>query len=312
MRLAAKPVGAVLLFLGFQSAAAQSMPLAKTIDREHHSVVAILRVDSSGQPLMVGSGVVIHPRVVLTAGHVILDEAREAPGGARAEGFVALGENALDPDARYQFRWLDDVVSHPETGAFWESLADTTGLMDPWAFADIGLVFPRTPIENRIPARLPSPHALMPRSVDDSLVGAGYGYHMVPDSTFGDELVDGLRRKWSVQRATLVNDLWLSASCDSVRSLTYIGPFDSGAPLFMGDDVVVGIWSGWAPAEETCPFSSAAVRIDSPAVLEWIRGRVRERLGVELMDVDTPSGETPQRESGSTGATGSRQASSHN
>ena len=44
--------------------------LAKTVDTTYQSVVAILRVDSTGKKILAGSGVLIHPNVILTAGHI--------------------------------------------------------------------------------------------------------------------------------------------------------------------------------------------------------------------------------------------------
>jgi hypothetical protein len=287
MRSTTKLAVVASLFLGVQAVAGQNRPLAKTVDDEHHSVVALLRVDSAGSVSVAGSGVLIHPMVVLTAGHVNHDDVRKARGGARVEGVVSVGGNAFDPEAQFEFDWMEDVVSHPETNALLQSLADTTDLRARWGFSDVGLVFLRSPVRGRTPARLPAANVLAHRGVEDVLVGVGFGYHMMPDSTFSDELVDGLRRQWSFHSATLVNDLWLLVDCDSVQHLPYIGPHDSGAPLFMGGDVV-GVWSRWAIAEEPCWAASAAVRVDNPGTLQWIRARVQERIGVDLHGADAP------------------------
>jgi len=271
-----------LMSLGYHPVASQSRSLAKTIDTTHHSVVAILRVDSSGREFVAGSGVLIHSRVVLTAGHVNFDGTSQAPGGSRTEGFVSFSSNALEMDDRVQFDWLKDVESHPDAEALLNSFSDTTGLTDPYSFADVGLIFLRQPVANKPLARLPAPRLLSDRTGEEPLLGVGFGYHEVPDSTFADELVDGLRRKWRLDAASLANDLWLKAGCDSLTNLPFISAHDSGAPLFFGEDVVVGVWSMVNTAVEPCPYSSWAVRVDNPSVLAWIRERIKARIGSDL------------------------------
>jgi hypothetical protein len=269
------------MYPAFQFVAAQSSSLAKTIDTTHHEVIAVLRVDSSGRAFVAGSGVLIHPRVVLTAGHVNYDDASRAPGGARAKGLVSNGSNALAEHRRIEFDWLEDVESHPETELFLTSLADTPEASDKYAFIDVGLIFLPQPLTSAPVARLPAPDKLSGTIPEKALVGVGYGYHEVPKN-FSDELVDGFRRQWRPESPRLVNDLWLRAGCDSVTTLPFISAHDSGAPLFLGERVVVGVWSIIDVAPPPCPYLSCAVRVDSPEVLEWIRERIRMRIGIEL------------------------------
>lgn len=266
----------------FQTAASQSTSLAKSIDTTHHSVVAILRVDSAGKPIVFASGVLIHPQVVLTAGHVNIRTANYWPGGCKTQGFVSLANHAYDPHDRVPFDWLKDVESHPDTAEFLRSLSDTTGRTNPSMFIDIGLVFLPHPVMDRTVARLPGLSALARRRHEDLPVGVGYGYYKRFDSTFRPELVDGLQRQWRLDNVSLTNDLWLSTECDTVSNLPFLSMFDSGAPLFLGDNVVVGIWSRFDKATKPCPYSSCAVRIDNPRVLAWIKNCIKKRLGVDL------------------------------
>ena len=266
----------------FQTAASQNTSLAKSIDTTHLSVVAILRVDSTGKVCVSASGVLIHPQVVLTAGHVNFMVAGSWPGGAVAQGFVSLANNARDPHNRVSFDWLKDVESHPDTAYFPKSFYDTSGRTNPFMFIDIGLLFLRQPIDNRPISRLPVPNVLAHRESDDLLVGAGFGYYKRQDSTFVPDSVDGLRRRWRLHNISLVNDLWLSTECDTVTNLPFMSMFDSGGPLFQGDNVVVGIWSWMGKATMPCPYSSRAIRIDNLKVLTWIKDRIKKRLGVDL------------------------------
>lgn len=272
----------IFLAVAFDALMGQGKPVAKTVDTVHNSVVAVLRLDSSGRSWVNGSGVLIHPRVVLTAGHVRFNGMGREPGGCVRQGFVAFGENAYETRDRYPFDWLTDIESHPDTAEFQKSFSDTTGRTRPSMFVDIGLVFLPKPVDKKTTARLPDPHALTHTKTQESLVGVGFGYHKTYDSTFVNDLVDGLRRQWRLLNLSLINDLWLSTQCDTTTNLPFISMFDSGGPLFLDDDVVVGIWSMFGKADKPCLYSSWAVRIDSPEVLSWIKDRAKARLGVSL------------------------------
>lgn len=260
----------------------QAKPLAKTVDSSHPSVVAILRVDSSGRAFINASGVLINPKVVLTAGHVNFDNIKRGPGGSKIQGFVVTGENAYNSDNQITFNWLKDVESHPDSGYFQISFSDTTGKTKPTMFIDIGLVFLERPILDIPAAMLPQPSILYNPDAVRFCSGVGFGYDKIYDSTFVPSKVDGFKRIWMPQKISLCNDLWLSVDCDTISNLPYIGAYDSGAPLLTQDNTVVGIWSWTDEAKKPCPYSSWAVRIDNPKVLAWIKDRIKTRLGVEL------------------------------
>ena len=59
----------VILLASFdvESVFSQSTLVAKTIDTTHQSVVAVFGVEKSGKPWILGSGVLIHPQVILTS-----------------------------------------------------------------------------------------------------------------------------------------------------------------------------------------------------------------------------------------------------
>jgi hypothetical protein len=274
----------LLLFLTFlikpQCAYNQNLPLAKTIDTTHNSVVAILRVDSTGKSFVFASGILIHPNVVLTAGHVNQEVGNYWKGGCMSTGFVSINKNANSPNDRIPFNWSSDKEAHPYYSKFVISNSDTIQVT-PDMEIDIGLIFLNNPIYNRPLASLPNPSTLSSIKQSNSLVGVGYGYFLSWDSTCLPEFIDGKRRQWILSNFSLINDGWLRTECDSATNLPFISMCDSGAPLLF-DDKVVGIWVTGGEAAKPCPYASIAVRVDNPKALIWIKDRIKQRLGVDL------------------------------
>ena len=273
---------AVMVMFHFQIVFNQGSPLAKSIDTIHHSAVAILRVDSSGHSSVCASGVLILPNVVLTAGHVNFKVANIWKGGCLPTGFVSFANDANQPDNRVSFNWINDIESHPDIDSLLKYYFSGDVSPSPDRYIDLGLIFLNKSILNRPLAHLPDSFILSKITSADHLTGVGYGYDRADDSTFQAYFVDGLRRQWKPSKILLVNDYWLKSECDSVTNLSYIGMFDSGAPLFLRDNVVVGVWARSDNQTKPCPYSSIAVRTDNPKASKWIKDRVRKRLGTEL------------------------------
>jgi hypothetical protein len=275
----------VILLASFvvESVFSQSTLVAKTIDTTHQSVVAVFGVEKSGKPWICGSGVLIHPQVILTAGHVnfrIANMSKE--GGCLPKGFVSFGNSVNSSKVRIGFDWIKDVESHPDTANFWHSFSDTTGVTKPSMFIDLGLIFLEKPIYSQPLALLPLTTTLAERTPGELFVGVGYGYYKTVDSTYKDELMDGQRRQWSFKNITEINDLWISTDCDSLTKLPFASIHDSGAPIFLGNNLVIGILSREDKAPKPCAYSSCAVRIDNPKVLVWIKESIKKRLGINI------------------------------
>jgi hypothetical protein len=269
----------IVFWLNLQNAASQNIPLAKSIDTTHRSVVAIIRVNSEGKSFVAASGVLIYPNVVLTAGHVNFSVVKFWDSNPSPIGFVSFGNNVNASQERIPFNWLKDVVTHPDQTEVFKSYSDTTGKSSPTKYIDIGLIFLDRQKTDMPLAHLPDSQILSTISKYDHLVGVGYGYDK-EDSIYQriPGLIDGLRRKWQLSQISLVNDLWLKTGCDLDTNLPFIGMFDSGAPLLLNDNMVVGIWVSTDKAPKPCLFSSLAVRIDNPRVLKWIHDQINVRL----------------------------------
>ncbi|HVU56433.1 MAG TPA: trypsin-like serine protease [Puia sp.] len=267
----------VSLFLHL-TAFGQSRSLAKTRDSIHNSVAAILRQDTSGGTFIGASGVLIHPRVILTAGHVNFSNFKQLPGGCSTKGWVSFSDKAYSGVERYAFDYAHGIESYPDTAAFAKSFGDTTGQAGPSHFIDIGLIFLDEPVRGHPVMQLPDTSFLKDNVGDSSLLGAGYGYHTRMDSTFTFSSIDGLRRTWT-PRMSLYNDKWLFAQCDPISNLPYLCIADSGSPLLFRNKMVVGVWSFEGYGKAPCPYSSWAVRLDNPDALSWIKATIQRRLG---------------------------------
>ena len=271
----------IVSLLSIHSSLSQIIPLAKTIDTTHHSVVAILRVDSTGKTIMAGSGVLIHPKVILTAGHNNFSNVTAWwDKNCSPIGYVSFGNNALKSSDRISFNWLKDVETHPDWFEILKSYSDSTQKPGPSEYTDIGLIFLDQPVLNKPLIRLPEHNTLSKIDENDLFIGVGYGYHWMDTVTLRiPGLVDGLRRKWKLHQLFLDNEFWLSTNCDSTTTFPYIGMFDSGAPLLLNDTIVVGVWGGGHEAPKPCLYSSDAARIDNSRIIKWIQDKIKTRLG---------------------------------
>jgi hypothetical protein len=115
--------------------------------------------------------------------------------------------------------------------------------------------------------------SLNPRDV---FIGVGYGYHeVVRESDAGNRSpADGSRRQWRTG-VHVLNAAWIRLEDDPAKGYGQICGGDSGAAIFLrrgGKETLVGVVShsdglGCGPGIPTY-----AVRVDNPAVLDWIAG----------------------------------------
>ena len=265
------------LFLLSTETFCQNLLLTKAIDSTHNTVVAIMRLDSTGKMRTRATGVLIHPNVILTAGHVNYT-GTIYPDGLKRDGFISFSNKALQGSEYVPFDWIDDVTTHIDQADFKRSMKDTTGKLDPNDFLDIGLIFLKSPVQNRPTSKLPQPLLFTKLPERATFLGVGYGYHRIRDSSFKHSFIDGVRRKWKPQSVSAINDKWLTGACDTVTKQQFMNTGDSGSPLFLDNNTIIAI----AATAGMYPMPAGFVRIDNPIVLDWIKKTVKQRLGIDL------------------------------
>ena len=254
----------------------QDILVAKTVDTSHNAVVAIMRYDSTGKLLTRATGVLIHPRVVLTAGHVRF--VKTYKDGLKRQGLIAPSGKAFQSKQYIDFDWIEDVVTYPEEDDFQKSIRDTTGKLDASMFFDIGLIFLSSPVLDKPIANLPQAMLFQKLSAATGFIGVGYGFHKIKDSSFKYAFIDGVRRKWKPQSIKIMNDKWLAAACDTTIKQQFTSTGDSGSPIFINDDTIIAIHSSGGNYPESAKFN----RLDNQVLLDWIKRSVSQKLGINF------------------------------
>ena len=267
--LLAAPVGAR------QSAAVGRSTLGKELDRRHQAVTAVFP-DRAGPGRSPATGTLVGPSVVVTAGHV-------SPRPSTPDlppWIVAFGPNANQPAK--QMRLDAALASQPHPGFL--AFVDDNGRNpnERIDFLDVGLLFLPEPA-GVAPMALPAPGLLDHLTPRDRFVGVGYGFHeVIRESNLGMAgAADGNRRQWRVG-VKLLNSAWMRLEDDPAKGYGQICRGDSGAPILLdrgGQETLVGVVShsdgqGCGPGIPTY-----ALRVDNPAVLDWIRQAISRAGG---------------------------------
>ena len=224
--------------------------------------------DSEFPPWVSASGTLIHPRVLLTAGHVtaFFDEHDLAAQYFR----VSFGNN-INVDDPANWYEIETWVTHPDY--------DDTGMNNP-RYNDVGVIILKQPVAHVTPAQLPpyagflddlkAWHVLRkPGEGGALLTVAGYGSTLdwpPPESIPGD----GLRRFVQTECLSLTKS-WLFTLMNPATGNGAGGYGDSGGPNFWvapdGSLVLVAITSRGDP---NLVAANIAWRADIPETLDFI------------------------------------------
>jgi hypothetical protein len=233
-------------------------------------------------PSIVGSGVLIHPRVLLTAGHVTFDLKRGIEHGAQFR--VSFAVNAFDPD-----HWMEFVglVTHP-------GYVDENGDVDDYIHRqDVGVVILKEPVD--LPCATLASEGLLDVLMDAGLlVNQGtpeeflaVGYGRTLDFPPPEPVLSGGLRRFEFSEYRALLDAWLFMNKNHrATDDGGAGPGDSGGPRFWIDDngglVVVAITTRGDP---NLMGHDVAYRMDTAEALDFINLVI---AAVEAEGTDSP------------------------
>jgi len=257
---------ALLLSVGCGSEADALVNGELTEARE--AVGTVMIVTGEGNPFDLPAGVVlvnvtatlIHPQVLLTAGHFTFFGTEGVPPFLRL--VVSFSATALDDST-----WIPidqgpgTQVVHPSFPP--DGIDDIDGLPEP-GVADVGLIFLDRPITNIKPAKL-AKETLNEHDIGDRMKVVGYGL------TGPEESFDGLRRIGDSSLGTLLDQNWASFNLKPVK----ICFGDSGGPTFHHGRIVAIVSDGAAD----CASADWRARVDTHEVSSWIKDTIRDRFG---------------------------------
>jgi hypothetical protein len=209
------------------------------------AIVVVSGPPSLDYPIIAGSGVLIHPRVLLTAGHVTADiEAAIASGLFQIDdGRISFGTDAFDPATWVK---VGAIVTHPDFQIQPESNSH-----------DIGAIILKEPVD--LPcAALPyegllddlhDAGLLRDQGVPTRFLNVGYGATLeFPPPVFTPG--GGLRR-FSLSDYRALENVWLHQNVNPATGNGGTGYGDSGGPHFWiapdGELIVVAVQSRGDP-----------------------------------------------------------------
>ena len=242
-------------------------------DNRFSNVGALIVVSRHGvpeQPFQIASCVLIHPRVVLAAGHttlsteMIIGEGVGVVGDAR----IAFGVDAFDPDGWVE---IEAIVSHPSVRLGIDQAAGAVPM------TDLGVFILKEPVN--LPCatlahvglldELKKAGLLRDGGDPTEFIAAGYGVDLQfpPPEIVGP---DGLRRFSSSQFRSLTQG-WLMMDQNAAQGNDGTGYGDSGGPRFWttpdGELILVGITSRGDPLLVS---NDIACRIDTDVAADFI------------------------------------------
>jgi hypothetical protein len=190
------------------------------------NVGCIVIIAGPGTPAVKASGVLIHPRVMLTAGHVTAEGEELIRQGVPLFDIsrVSFGKDALDPSTWVE---VEAIFTHPDYKLEPDSKSQ-----------DIGVIILKEPVG--LPCAILAHEGLLDQlKRDGTLGGSGdpvkftsVGYGSVLEFPPPEELLpDGLRR-YSSPEFRAVENVWLLMNQNSAAGNSGIAGGDSGGPVF--------------------------------------------------------------------------------
>ena len=248
-------------------------------DQEKHPYVCwIATWDGTSEFIYLGTGSLIAPTIVLTAGHIT-----QPPGGIEHAWvtnepealWIVENNEILEPDEILALGWheVETWEAHPDYRSVGEK-----GITD-WITHDVGILTLDVPIDLDEYAILPTPDLVdtLPKKQGVDLVGYGVqiqvrGQGIPPPGNWG--FINFGYRYGAIAQLVggndVISDEFMRLTSNPAKGKGGTGFGDSGGPILLaGTDTILGVCS-WGTNSNLAGISYEQ-RIDSTEVLEWIK-----------------------------------------
>lgn len=235
-------------------------------------------------PVVCGSAILVHPRVLVCSGHgTYITENAIAAGVMEPKDFrVSFGSDAADSST---WRAVSGIITHPDFAPK-SHYPDGAGNIP---LPDIGALVLEAPATSIAPAPLPPPGfldsltaagELKKGSVRARFTVVGYGVELGPDPGHIPFPPDGLRRVAESEFLNL-HDRWLFVNQNLAHDLGGSCSCDSGGPTFWTNPVT-GETTLAAIVSRGSLYRDARYRIDTEEALTFLNEVIRKVEDEEL------------------------------
>lgn len=262
----------ILILISLLSNTAQAITGNYMRDEGRHPYVCLVALyDENEEWLWRGSGALISPTLVLTAGHV-------TDGAARAtiwlDEEIAYDPQNPDPEG-YPNYGKGDATGTPYTHPYFGYYVGNNGLVG-FITHDVGVVVLDDPVDLEEYGTLPSLGIVDTLKVGTTVTFVGYGvqYQVTPKIGGPYDAWTGERARFYATAKLLSNNYAISstfmmctANAAQGKGGTAFG--DSGGPVLLGDTNTILAVTSFGP-NANCAGVGYYARIDTSDVLNWI------------------------------------------
>ncbi len=262
-RVSSLAILTVLIAVAFIAIPAQAITNGQPDGSRHPYVVLIVADDADG-PAWRGTGILLSPTIVLTAGHV-------TDGAVAARIWTA---EIVQGNTEYPYGGATSFEGIPYTHPDY-TIGGFPGLPG-WISNDIGIVVLSEPAVVSRYGLLPSEGLTetLPILTKIDFVGYGFQYQVRGGGVSPSDAWTGLRNRFNstgqlLSTKSVISDEFITCSANKAQGKGSTAFGDSGGPALLGGtDRVLAVTS--FGADSNCASPGYYARVDTQNVLDWI------------------------------------------